>query len=105
MRSQLKLLYKTKHKNSKKVSCETLSVAVFYKCYTMRQKITLTGHEIKMNALNITRQLLCYTTVHTHACTHAHTHTFNGLFFRTTWVSWYQKGKTDLDFTGATDSE
>ena len=26
---------------------------------------------------------------------------FNGLFSRTTWVSRYQKGKTDLDFTGA----
>jgi len=30
---------------------------------------------------------------------------FNGLFSRTTWVSWYQKGKTNLDFTGARDSE
>ena len=30
---------------------------------------------------------------------------FNGLFSRTTWVSPYQKGKTDLDFTGARDSE
>ena len=31
--------------------------------------------------------------------------TFNGLFSRTTWVSRYQKGKTNLDFTGARDSE
>jgi len=30
---------------------------------------------------------------------------FNGLFSRTTWVSRYQKDKTDLDFTGARDSE
>ena len=30
---------------------------------------------------------------------------FNGLFSRTTWVSRYQKGKSDLDFTGARDSE
>jgi len=29
----------------------------------------------------------------------------NGLFSRTTWVSRYQKGKTNLDFTVATDSE
>jgi len=28
---------------------------------------------------------------------------FNGLFSRTTWVSRYQKGKTNLDFTGARD--
>jgi len=30
---------------------------------------------------------------------------FSGLFSRTTWVSRYQKGKTNLDFTGARDSE
>ena len=30
---------------------------------------------------------------------------FNGLFFRTAWVSRYPKGKTNLDFTGARDSE
>ena len=30
---------------------------------------------------------------------------FNGLFSRTTWVSRYPKGKTNLDFTGARDSE
>ena len=29
----------------------------------------------------------------------------NGLFSRTTWVSRYQKGKTNLDFTRAGDSE
>jgi len=26
-------------------------------------------------------------------------HPFNGIFSRTTWVSWYQKGKTSLDLT------
>jgi len=30
---------------------------------------------------------------------------FNGLFSRTTWVSRHQKGKTNLGFTGARDSE
>jgi len=30
---------------------------------------------------------------------------FNGLFSRITWVSRQQKGKTNLDFTGARDSE
>jgi len=34
-----------------------------------------------------------------------HTHPFNGPFSRTTQVSRYQKGKTDLDFTEARDSE
>ena len=41
------------------------------------------------------RSLLWYT----------HTHTFNGPFFGTTRVSRYQKGKTNLDFTEARDSE
>ena len=34
-----------------------------------------------------------------------HTHPFNGPFSGTTWVSQYQKGKTNLDFTEARDSE
>jgi len=38
-------------------------------------------------------------------CTHTHTHTFYGPVSRTTRVSQYQKGKTNLDFTEASDSE
>jgi len=34
-----------------------------------------------------------------------HTHPFNGPLSGTTRVSWYQKGKTNLDFTEARDSE
>ena len=37
--------------------------------------------------------------------THTHTHTFNGPLSGTTQVSRYQKGKTNLDFTEARDSE
>ena len=36
---------------------------------------------------------------------HTHTHTFNGPLSGTTQVSRYQKGKTNLDFTEAQDSE
>ena len=43
------------------------------------------------------------TTRHTH--THTPTHPFNGPLSGTTWVSRYQKGKTNLDFTEARDSE
>jgi len=32
-------------------------------------------------------------------------HLFNGALSRTTRVGWYQKGKTNLDFTEARDSE
>jgi len=40
-----------------------------------------------------------------HIYTHyTHTHPFNGPFSGTTWVSRYQKGKTNLDFTEARDS-
>ena len=52
-----------------------------------------------------------HTHTHTHARTHAHTHahththTFNGPLSRTTPVSRYQIGKTNLDFTEARDSE
>jgi len=40
----------------------------------------------------------------TSLCT-THTHPFNGHFSGTTHVSRYQKGKTNLDFTAARDSE
>ena len=36
---------------------------------------------------------------------YTHTHPFNGPFSRTTRVGRYQKGKTNLDFTEARDSE
>jgi len=36
---------------------------------------------------------------------YTHTHPFNGPFSGTTRVSQYQKGKTNLDFTEARDSE
>ena len=42
-------------------------------------------------------------TTHTH--THTHTHPFNGPLSGTTRVGRYQKGKTNLDFTEARDSE
>ena len=43
----------------------------------------------------------------THARTHTHTHThpFNSSLSGTTRVGQYQKGKTNLDFTEARDSE
>jgi len=39
------------------------------------------------------------------ASQHTHTHPFNRPLYRTTGVSRYQKGKTNLDFTDARDSE
>ena len=54
---------------------------------------------------------LLHSWVRTHARTHArththtHTHTLNNPFARTIQVSRYQKGKTNLDFTEARESE
>ena len=47
----------------------------------------------------------CQSTEGTDTHTHTHTHTFNGHFSGTTQVSRYQKGKTNLEFTEARDSE
>jgi len=48
-------------------------------------------------------QALSLTIAHTR--THTHTHPFNSALSGTTWVGQYQKGKTNLDFTEARDSE
>ena len=45
------------------------------------------------------------TKISVHSCLTKHTHMFNGPFSLTTQVSRYQKGKTNLDFTEARDSE
>ena len=51
--------------------------------------------------------MLCYVMPSSDRITRptTHTHPFNGPFSGTTWVSRYQKGKTNLDFTEARDSE
>jgi len=48
-----------------------------------------------------------YLSLFSHFCRakHTHTHPFNGPFSGTTHVGRYQKGKTNLDFTEARDSE
>ena len=46
--------------------------------------------------------LLIKSVTHTH--THTHTHQFNGPLSGNTRASRYQKGKTNVDFTGARDS-
>jgi len=54
------------------------------------------------------RELVAVCTQTTRKCTVEklkHTHPFNGHFSETTQVSRYQKGKTNLDFTEARDSE
>ena len=39
------------------------------------------------------KQVIHLSSIHISDCTLLVLHPFNGLFSRTTWVSWYQKGK------------
>ena len=58
------------------------------------------------NVCNFTVALHITKTAVTHwNATHARTHAHLTAFSMTTQVSWYQKGKTNLDFTEARDSE
>jgi len=66
-------------------------------------------HIMKMGSQQFILTLQCYIAQHFFGkfkvSVHTHTHTFNGPLSRTTRVSQYQKGKTNLDFTKARDSE
>ena len=59
------------------------------------------GWHCSLTVNTVHRDSTCYT----HTDTHTHTHPFNGPLSGTTQVSRYQKGKTNLDFTEARDSE
>ena len=71
----------------------------------------LLSHEIlsDLACLTAAHESNTHTHARTHARTHTHTHThthpFNSPLSGTTQVSWYQIGKTNLDFTEARDSE
>ena len=56
-------------------------------------------------ALTLLALLTSLENCHVTVCMCTHTHPFNGPFSGTTRVSRYQKGKTNLDFTEARDSE
>ena len=58
-----------------------------------------------MLGIRVLLVLTAYTTVQPRLNFSRSLQPFNGLFSTTNWVSRYQKGKTNLDFTGARDSE
>ena len=65
-----------------------------------RRRRAVTGLQVPAAARRV------YVHTHTHTHTDTHTHTFNDPLSTTTRVSrWYQKGKSNLDFTEARDSE
>jgi len=51
------------------------------------------------------QHIYTWATLSLYTYTQTRTHPFNGPLFGTTRVSRYQKGKTNLDFTEARDSE
>ena len=78
------------------------------KCYSnMRSKAYMSQINLQHGTTTAlyTFYLYCLCGEYTSSHTHTHTHPFNGPFSGTTQVSRYQKGKTDLDFTEARDSE
>ena len=60
---------------------------------------------IKLTYLLSLTPMHARTHAHTHTHAHTQTHTFNDPFSGTTQVSRYQKGKINLDFVEARDSE
>jgi len=65
------------------------------RCIADDRRSALTRHQLQM----------IMATTHTHTHTRARARAFNGPLSGTTEVSRYQKGKTNLDFTEARDSE
>ena len=60
---------------------------------------------LRCHLFPVLRMMTCLSIVSQAKATQQQQQPFNGLFSRITWVSRYQKGKTNLDFTGARDSE
>ena len=69
------------------------------------QPIKIQNFENPFSAILKTVKSFVFIHAHTHTHTHTHAHTFKGPFSGTTRLSRYQKGKTNLDFTEARDSE
>jgi len=58
------------------------------------------------NSASSSAELYAFSSAQPRPASHrGNTHTFNGPLSVTTWVSQYQKGKTNLDFTETRDSE
>jgi len=76
--------------------------------HTSRKRGRIRSRSTSADSLSIANSVThahTHTHARTHARTHTHRHPFTGLFSGTNRVSRYQKGKTNLDFTKARDSE
>ena len=63
------------------------------------KQTSINEHILTQNISNLCSIIFFYKT--SHGTVHIHTHSFNDHFSGTTRVSWYQNGKTNLDFTEA----
>ena len=72
---------------------------------TMPQRLTVAGDATAKSCTSNIIVMCCTQHTHKPLTCKVYTHTFNGPFSGTTHVSKYQKGKTNLDFTEARDSE
>jgi len=68
-------------------------------------QVVTVGREQRDDQQQDQRRLISLATPPPTASQPQHTHPLSGTLSRTTQVSWYQKGKTNLDFTEARDSE
>ena len=77
-----------------------------YACFWLQKVIIIIIMQCLMHHMSVIRMTNCRhkVTVYTKYI-HAYIHPFNSRFYGTTLVSRYQKGKTNLDFTEAGDSE
>ena len=70
-----------------------------------RNNLTYNQYPLTINWVNITTAKVLSKNDRKIDATNTHTHPFNGPFSGTTRVGRYQKGKTNLDFAAARDSE
>jgi len=87
-------------------TCSLKCVPLFLDTHMIhRHCVQVQKDETQVNEASKQPQAFEHTSFHCLNCKHTHSHPFNGPFSGTTRVCRYQKGKTNLDFTGARESE
>ena len=84
------------------MQCSASAVLIMTQCLCLSVSVT---NRVLSSWLDRLSWFLAWRFCSTCHTSHTHTHPFNGPFSGTTQVSQYQKGKTNLDFTEARDSE
>ena len=93
----------TDRDGDKSAGCGQLTLVLQTEKPNLQQSLTITRRCISQNFANYRKQ--CRNKLYNKSRTNTPVYPFNGSFSGTTQVSRYQKGKTNLDFTEARDSE